>query len=359
MLTAVHTDIAHARTPEAAFYTDAAVLRAERERVFARSWQLVGHVDQLEAGGDFFTTSIGEEPLLLVNDGGTLRGFFNVCRHRAGPVAQGCGRQRVFSCRYHGWTYDLGGRLMRAPETEGIAGFDVTTIALEPIAVHTWGPLVFASLDSAAPAFEQQFADVVARCAPLELERMRHVMTRDYFVDANWKVYVDNFLEGYHIPLVHPGLNREIDCRKYVSELGEFHTLQHAPIRKETAEHYRYSRGGASGEGEEALYYWLFPNMMLNIYQGQMQANIVVPQGAERSLVRFDWFAPEPLPDVETDARWRDLLHFSDEVQAEDAGICEIVQRNMRSRAYRSGPYSPTRENGVHHFHRLMAPRLA
>lgn len=353
MLTAVHTDIAHARTPDAAFYTDAAVLGTERERVFARSWQLVGHTSQVESSGDFFTAHIADEPLLIVNDGGTVRGFYNVCRHRAGPVALGCGRQRVLVCRYHGWTYDLGGHLLRAPETEGIAGFDPRSITLQPVAVHTWGPMVFAALDPEVPRFEEQFAAVIARCAPLKLERMRHVMSRDYFVDANWKVYVDNFLEGYHIPLVHPGLNREIDCRKYVSELGAFHTLQHAPIRKEGASHYR-----ATSEGEEALYYWLFPNMMLNIYQGQMQVNIVIPESVDRALVRFDWYAPDPVPDMESDARWRDLIHFSDEVQGEDAGICEIVQRNLRSRAYRSGPYSPSRENGVHHFHRLMAPYL-
>lgn len=354
MPAAVHTDIAHARTPDAAFYTDPALLGVERERVFAQSWQLVGHASQVESSGDFFTAHIADEPLLIVNDGGTVRGFYNVCRHRAGPVAQGCGRQRVFACRYHGWTYDLGGKLLRAPETEGIAGFDMANVRLEPVTVHVWGPLVFASLDREVPPFEQQFAGVIDRCAPLGLERMQHVMSRDYFVDANWKVYVDNYLEGYHIPQVHPGLNREIDYRKYVSELGDLHTLQHAPIRKESAEHYR-----ATSEGEETLYYWLFPNMMLNIYQGQMQANIVIPQGVDRALVRFDWYAPEPLPDMESSARWRDLIHFSDEVQAEDAHICQAVQRNLRSRAYRPGPYSPARENGVHHFHRLIAPRLA
>ncbi len=354
MLSTVHTDIARARTPTAAFYTDPQVLRTERERVLSRSWQLVGHTAQLAQSGDFFTTTLFEEHVLLVNDNGTLRGFFNVCRHRAGPVALGCGRQRVFACRYHGWTYDLGGRLMRAPETDGIADFDPRSIALEPIAVHAWGPMVFASLDRATPPFEKQFAEVIARCAPVGLERYRFVNARDYPVDANWKVYVDNFLEGYHIPLVHPGLNREIDYKQYISELGEYHTLQHAPVRSEGATLYRATPGD-----EQALYFWLFPNIMLNIYQGQLQANIVIPQGVERSVVRFEWFAPEPLPDLENDERWRSLMRFSDEVQAEDAGICAVVQRNMHSRAYRPGPYSPSRENGVHHFHRLMSRRLA
>jgi choline monooxygenase len=349
MLASSRPDIAHARTPPAAFYTDAGTLRAERERIFGRSWQVVGHASQLAASGDFFTSQIAGEPLLLVNDGGTLRGFFNVCRHRAGPVAQGCGRQRVFACRYHGWTYDLGGRLLRAPEMDGLADFDVASISLQQIAVHAWGPLVFASLDRAVVPFEKQFGTMIERCGGLGLERMRHVMSRDYVVEANWKIYVDNFLEGYHIPLVHPGLNREIDYRKYVSELGDYHTLQFAPIRAESAQRYQ-----AATEGEQALYYWLWPSTMLNLYQGQMQVNTVIPQGVDRTLVRFEWFAPEPRPDIESDARWRDLIQFSDEVQAEDAGICAIVQANLRSRAYRPGPYSPKRENGVHHFHELM-----
>jgi len=352
MLSAVSPDIANARTPGAAFYTDAQLLRTERDKVFARSWQIVGHVGQLAVPGDFFTTTLNEEPLLLVNDGGVLRGFYNVCRHRAGPVAQGCGRQRLFACRYHGWTYDLGGNLLRAPETDGLENFDPRSIHLEAIAVQAWGPLLFACLDRNVEAFEKEFPQVIERCRPLRLERMKHVSSRDYFVDSNWKVYVDNFLEGYHIPLVHPELNREIDYRQYVSELGEWHTLQYAPIR-EGAQRYV-----ATAPDEQALYYWLYPNMMLNIYQGQMQANLVIPLDVNRTLVRFDWFAPEPLPDVQSDLRWRELMRFSDEVQAEDAGICETVQRNIRSRAYQPGVYSPKRENGVHHFHRLLRRQL-
>jgi choline monooxygenase len=167
-------------------------------------------------------------------------------------------------------------------------------------------------------------------------------------VKANWKVYVDNFLEGYHIPLVHPALNREIDYRQYVTELGPRHTLQHAPVR-EGSEHYK----GQVGDGQ-AYYYWLFPNIMLNIYEGQLQSNVVIPIDAENTLVRFEWFAFAPLPDPQTNERWIELARFSEEVQAEDAQICQAVQFNLHSRAYRSGPYSPKRESGVRLFHELM-----
>ncbi len=337
------------QTPAASFYIDPARLAREHETVFARSWQLVGHAEQLKNSGDYFTTRLGREPLLFVNDNGTPRGFFNVCRHRAGPVAQGCGNARRLSCRYHGWTYDLSGQLLRATEMEGASGFDPAKISLQTLPVHRFGPLLFAALDSATPSFDEFFPGVTERCAPLELERMRYVTTRTYPVSANWKVYVDNFLEGYHIPLVHPGLNREIDYRQYVTEQAERYVLQYAPVRDGTASLYK----GGFGDGQ-AWYYWLFPNIMLNIYEGQLQTNVVIPVDVNQTIVRFDWFSYDLTPEPDTDERWRELAHFSEEVQAEDARICEAVQVNLGSRAYRSGPYSPKRESGVQLFHRLM-----
>jgi choline monooxygenase len=335
-------------TPLAPFYIDPARLTLEQEQVFARTWQLVGHVQQLPNPGDYFTAELGREPLLFVNDGGTIRGFFNVCRHRAGPVAISCGNAQRLVCRYHGWTYDLSGQLLRTMEMEG-ADLDISRIRLQSIAVHRFGPLIFAALDPDTPAFDEQFPGVKQRCAPFELDRMTYVTTRNYPVNANWKVYVDNYLEGYHIPLVHPSLNREIDYRQYETELGERYVLQYAPVREGTAQTYRADAGTG-----EAVYYWLFPNIMLNIYEGQMQTNVVIPVDVNHTIVRFDWFSLRPLPDFENDARWCELARLSEEVQAEDAGICEIVQRNIGSRAYVPGPYSPKRESGVHLFHTLM-----
>lgn len=337
------------KTPPAAFYIDPAQLAVEQATVFARSWQLVGHASQVAKPGDYFTTRLGKEPLLFTNDRGTIRGFFNVCRHRAGPIAYGCGHAQRLACRYHGWTYDLGGQLLRTTEMEGAEDFDPSQIHLQPVQVHRFGPLLFAALDPSTPSFEEFFPGVTEHCAPLGLERMGHVATREYPVNANWKVYVDNFLEGYHIPLVHPGLNRELDYRQYVTELSPRHVLQYAPIRAGSAEHYGRGDGNA-----QAFYYWLFPNVMLNVYEGQLQANVVIPIEAGRTVVRFEWFAFEPLPDPASDERWNELARFSEEVQAEDAQICEAVQVNIGSRAYQSGPYSPKRESGVRLFHELM-----
>lgn len=347
----VDADVATAATPGADFYLDPGRAAGE-ESLFRRSWQLVGAVAALAEPGSYVTTRAGREPLLLVNDGGTLRGFYNVCRHRAGPVATGCGRATRLVCRYHGWTYDLAGRLLRAPEMEGSREFVPGRFSLEPIALHALGPLLFAALDSSTPPFDEYLPGVATRCAPLDLGRLRHVQTREYPVAANWKLYVDNYLEGYHIPRVHPALDRELDYRAYVTELGGRHVLQYAPVRAATASHYR--AGEADGAAANAWYFWLFPNVMLNAYEGQLQTNVVIPVAADRTIVRFDWFTADGAANPLEDARFRELLELSESVQQEDAEICEAVQRNLGSAAFVRGRYSPLRETGVHLFHRLM-----
>jgi phenylpropionate dioxygenase-like ring-hydroxylating dioxygenase large terminal subunit len=345
-------DIGRARTPSAGFYIDPARLADEYRTAIARSWQYVGHLGQLPGHGNYFVARVGHESLLLLRDGDAVRGFFNVCRHRAGPLAQGCGHATRIVCRYHGWTYDLRGQLLRATEMDG--DFDPAGIRLEPVQVHLLGPLIFAALDPQTPAFERFHAGLARACEPFQLERMRYVMTRDYPVAANWKVYVDNYLEGYHLPLVHPALNREIDYRAYVTVLSAHHVLQHAPVRTGSASLYHQ----AAGE-PDASYYWLFPNTMLNLYERQLQVNVVVPDGVGRAGVRFEWFALDADARRAEDPHFLELLRFTEQVQAEDAAICEAVQANLHSSAYRPGPYSPIRETGVHRFHRLMLTRSA
>jgi choline monooxygenase len=265
-------------------------------------------------------------------------------------VARGCGNARRLACRYHGWTYDLSGKLVGTSEMEGSADFDPATIRLEPIALHRFGPLLFVALDAAnTPPFDEFFPGLTARCAALGLERLQHVTSRVYRVQANWKVYVDNYLEGYHIPLVHPALNRELDYRQYVTELASHYVLQYAPVRDATSSIYR-----ANAADGQAWYYWLFPNIMLNLYEGQLQTNVVTPLDAQQTLVRFDWYAFDPVPNPHTDERWRELARFSEEIQAEDADICAAIQQNLGSRSYRPGPYSAKREAGVQLFHTLM-----
>jgi choline monooxygenase len=348
-------NIERASTIPARLYNDPVYLELEYERVFAHTWQLVGRVDQVREHGSFFTAEVGPNAIVVVRDGERLRGFYNVCLHRAGPVATGCGKRNTLQCKYHGWTYGLDGCLLRAPEMDGVQQFDPSSMHLVPVQVASWGPLVFANLDGKAPPLAEVLEDIPTRVAPFRCEQMHYVTRKTWDIACNWKVYVDNYLEGYHLPVVHPGLHKELDYDQYRVEPRRYFSFQHAPLR---AVH-----GGNAGQRQydpsktdvpEALYVWLFPNVMLNIYLGQMQTNVVIPVAHDRCRVVFEWFAATPPVSNEADADWTKLLAFSDEIQREDIEICEAVQRNLRSRIYDRGRYSATRENGVHHFHSLL-----
>ncbi len=353
MIFSFDPDIARASTIPSRLYVDPVYLALEEEKIFGRAWQLVGRTEQVAVHGQYITADVAGEAVVVVRDGEQLRGFHNICLHRAGPVATGCGKRNTLQCRYHGWTYRLDGELLRAPEMEGSAGFRADEMRLMPIQVAVWGPLVFANLDLKAPALEHFLEDLGARTERFDAGAMHFVMRKSWTVSCNWKVYVDNYLEGYHLPVVHPGLHRELDYSQYRVEPHRYWSLQHAPLRPVGADG-SDRQYVPSAPGDDAQYYWLFPNIMLNIYQGQMQTNAVIPRGAGACEVVFEWYATAPPADAAAEAAWTRMVTFSDEIQAEDIEICERVQTNLRSRSYDRGRYSPTRENGVHHFHSLL-----
>jgi choline monooxygenase len=346
-------NLAKAGTLPARWYTEAAMLAAERERIFARTWQPVAKLDDLRRPGDFVTTEIQGEPLVIARSlGGQLRGFFNVCRHRAGNVAAGKGNRKSLQCRYHGWTYDLEGRLLNTPEFDGVEDFDRSAFGLIPVPVEAWGPFVFAHLGGDPDPLGTALGEVVAETAHIALADMRPVERRDYVVECNWKVYVDNYLEGYHIPVAHPGLYRELDYENYRVDTRRLHSRQMAPLRPivGSGAGRRYSEVRAD---DQALYYWVFPAFMVNIYPDNLSSNIIIPLTADKTLTVFEWFFLEP----GSGEAWEGVqqaIGFSDEIQREDMEICESVQRGLRSRAYDRGRFSVRRENGVHHFHRLV-----
>jgi len=343
-------DLAGARTIPARWYHDAALFEREQARVFARTWQLVGRTASASAAGDYLTCRVGREPLLVVRDeGGTLRALSNVCRHRAGPVAQGAGNRRSFQCGYHGWTYGLDGRLLATPEFEGVRGFDKAGTRLPEARVEEWGGFLFVNLDPEAPPLRDFLGAITRETGSLALERMTLRRQVDYELACNWKVYVDNYLEGYHIPIVHPTLYRELDYQAYRVEPAGLHSRQHSPLRPGGAVF-----GGGDGDESRALYYWVFPNLMLNFYPGSLQTNLVVSLGPERTLTRFEWYVTEPL-DGGRESAFERSLALSEQVQREDIAICEAVQAGLRSATYRHGRYSVRRENGVHHFHGLLS----
>ncbi|HEU5015164.1 MAG TPA: SRPBCC family protein [Roseiflexaceae bacterium] len=349
-------DLSLATTIPARWYTDPAMLPIEQERVFGSTWQLVGRLEQARNAGDFFTCSVGDEPLVVTRaSDGTLHAFYNVCRHRAGSVAEGSGNRKIFQCSYHGWTYELDGRLRTTPEWEGVRCFDKTQYGLKPVRVDSWGPFVFVNLSEDAPSLQEVLGRIPAETAHMPLDRMGFYKRVDYEIACNWKVYVDNYLEGYHIPLAHPGLFKEIDYKQYRVETERYYSKQFAPIREKPDSLYR--RNLDDGAAAQALYYWVFPNLMLNIYPDNLQINIILPLGHERTLTIFEWYVLDvDRPDVAED--FHKSFKFSDVVQKEDIEICEAVQQRLASRSYDVGRFSVARENGVHHFHGLLCEAL-
>lgn len=324
-------------------YFGEASLVLERRAVFARSWQLVAHAAQLAEPGDHVVDEVAGTPVLVLRGkDGVLRAFPNVCRHRAGPLALCSGKGlHSLRCRYHGWLYSQDGRLIGAPEMQDAKDFRLEDFRLPALPVREWQGLVFVALAQDAPGFDDVFGGIVERIRPIDIGAMRFARRDVFDVACNWKVYVDNFLEGYHVPTVHPALSKVIDYREYHVELFDWYSLQHSPIRDGT---------GAYQDGH-AWYYFVFPNIMLNCVPGRLQSNRVLPLGPDRTRVEFDYFYA---PDPESQARIAVDQDFSDGVQLEDARICEAVQKGLSSGFYEAGRLSPARERGVWHFHELL-----
>jgi choline monooxygenase len=307
----------------------------------------------------FFTADVASEPVVIVRDkSGALRAFSNVCRHRAGPIASGSGCKNVLRCGYHGWTYTLDGRLIGTPDIDGVEFFDRSTMGMFPLRCETWEQFIFVNFDPAAEPLSAYLGKIPEQARGVEFAGLQLAERRDYVIDCNWKVYVDNYLEGYHIPIAHPGLMREIDYLQYRTETYRFYSQQFAPIRalkpNDSGER-TYVPG--TGVLKEALYFWVFPNLMLNIYPDNISTNLIVPLSHDKTLTIFEWFF-QGAKSEEVQGLMRRAIAFSDEVQQEDIGLCQAVQRGLQSATYNRGRYSPKRENGVHHFHLLLGEFL-
>ena len=339
----------HALALPARFYTDVAAPPLDARAVFARHWQLACHQSRLVGVGDHVVLDVAGVPIIVLrSDADTIRAFHNVCRHRAGPLARcdGLGA-KALRCKYHGWTYGLDGQLKAASEMADAADFDISQVRLPEARVHLWQGLVFVALGD-APPFDALVDGIDARLgAAHDLASLQFHHRTHYDVACDWKAYVDNYLEGYHLPHIHPELNKLLDYRSYVTTTMRWHSLQFSPLE---------SGDGLYGSGE-ALYYFIYPNTMLNILPGRLQTNRVLPLGPGRCRIEFDFYyrAPAGVDDAAAAAARRAAdLAFSDEVQLEDVTICEDVQRGLASGSYEAGRLNPLRENAVHHFHELL-----
>ena len=364
ILAKYHADapLAEAYTIPGEWYTDERIARLERESVFGRNWQVVGRVDQAAAPGQYFTAELAGEPILVARgDDSELRAFYNVCRHHATAVAwEAEGVVTNFRCPYHGWTYGLDGRLKGMTDFEGVQCFDRAAQGLAPIRLESWEHFVWVNLDPGAPPLKDHLGTLIDRVRPLELGKLRFFERRVYTLKCNWKVYVDNYLDGgYHVPHMHKGLNSVLDYTHYTIENDGRHCVQSSPVRS-TAKSDHDAQ--ATRHGDRSYYLWQYPNFMLNWYEGYLDTNLVLPgtatapESADHCTVIFDFYFGD-ISEAQGEYN-RQSIAVSDRVQDEDTTICESVQKGLRSRAYGAGRLSVRREAGEHLFHCLLAADL-
>jgi choline monooxygenase len=392
----IAADIRRASTLPSKAYRDPALYELAKERVFARSWQWAGDGDAVRAPGQVqpFTLLEGllDEPLLLVRDGehDYPNCLSNVCTHRGALVCPGAGVEPVLRCRYHGRRFDLHGRLLSMPEFEGVQGFPSPADDLGSFSLCGLGKFLFVNLadrprlvdgsparrgagrgkgaaadshaarpDGEAPPPCSNFLELIAPLCeraqglPWEEAVFDPLMSRDYVVRANWALYCDNYLEGFHIPYVHAALAGAIDYGSYRTELFPWSNLQ-VGLSRDGDDVIELPPGSPDhGQPIAAFYYWMFPNTMLNVYRWGVSVNVVKPLAIDRTRVSFLSYVWDPAH------RHAGAGGDLDRVEREDEVVVESVQRGLASRVYRRGRYSPSREQGVHHFHRLLTRCLA
>jgi choline monooxygenase len=301
-----------------AWYSDEELLRRERSRIFARSWQYAGRAADVAGPGSFLTTDAGGVPILVTRDAvGELRAFVNVCRHRGAVLADGCGERSTIQCHYHAWTYDLDGSLRAAPRSEREPGFDAAGWSLLPASVGVWGPFLFVNPDAAAEPLEGWLGDLPELLArDIDLDGLVFHSRVEFGANANWKIVVENFLECYHCPTAHPSFSAEVDVHpdRYLLEAHATFCAQ-------------FCRAKSDGDGGQ--FHLLFPNTGVNVFPGPANLSIgpIAPAGPNRTERYLDYFFA---PDV--DAAWQEeFFAFDDQVGREDTALVESVHRGMAS----------------------------
>lgn len=358
--------ISRASTIPSTWYVDPRIFDLEIERVFERSWQLVGRIDQIAQAGAYFTCEVGREPLIVVRGRDeVVRAFSNVCRHRGGPVARGEGVLRAFHCAYHGWSYDLDGSLRAAPELGAIDEFDKEAIVLPAARVEVLPPFVFVNLDAGALPLQTAVGDLPDHLSRYDPKRLRLVATRTYDVACNWKILLDNFLECYHCPLLHRNtVAANVDLGGYVVEsydwysrhgFGSVHPDKLRPVTE--AEGSRQDgmihRDAASSQEQVRYTYCFFPNFAINLLPGWLITFRVVPVSVDRSIVLRDFLCEDQEKSLAELAQDSALTYY-EKVFAEDVEMVQLVQRQLRSKSYTRGRYSVRHEQGVYHFHTVL-----
>jgi choline monooxygenase len=337
------------------WYVDAAVAAAERDTIFRRSWQYVGHTAELAGPGSFFPTNVGGLPLIVALDrDGALRGFLNVCRHRGTILVNEPQQRGTIQCPYHAWTYGLDGSLRGAPRSKEEPDFEREGLGLVPVQVDTWGPFVFANPDTEAAPLADALGDLPAVVAEngLDVDSLRFHSRAPYEIRANWKIAVENYLECYHCQLNHPDLVRVIDEEAQRQEVAGLRLSQVPPVvPSDAGTPYDLSDGVPT-----AQYHILFPSLKFNVNPGRPNLSIgpVWPVAPDRSAAWLDYFFAEG-----TDPAWiEDLMAFDTQIGVEDVGLVEAVQQGAGSGAVSHGRLLARTEVLIGAFQDLVRERV-
>ncbi len=353
MIFDINPDIRYAETLSSEFYTDEKYFRESKEKIFARSWQLVGTTDEIDNLKPFtILESFLDEPVLITKLGENFNCLSNVCTHRGKILIEEECKLNGIRCGYHGRRFDLHGKFLSMPEFENAANFPSEKDDLPQIPFDILGRLLFASVNPFA-SFDEFFAPVRERLTRLDWDDLKFSAenSRDYFVNAHWALYCENYLEGFHIPFVHQSLNEAIDYGSYTTETFRFTSLQTA-LSEPSAVADGLNSSHLTFDFDEkiaALYFFIFPNLMLNFYPWGLSVNLVKPLQTDLTKVSYLTFV------ADESKLGKGAGADVHRVEIEDQTIVESVQKGINSRFYERGRYSPSREQGTHHFHRLIA----
>ncbi|HWB24365.1 MAG TPA: aromatic ring-hydroxylating dioxygenase subunit alpha [Chitinophagaceae bacterium] len=351
----VDENIAKAKTLSTHYYTEAAYFEKSKEKIFAPSWQFIGNTDMVKETTYVYPVTLLEgylnEPLLLTQDkNGQLHCLSNVCTHRGNLVVYKACKLNQLRCRYHGRIFSLDGKFVSMPEFKDVEDFPAESDNLHKLPVFEWGKLLFTSLHPIISA-QEVFGEMMQRVKwfPMDKLQYRPDLSKDYLVKANWALYCENYLEGFHIPFVHAGLNQVLNFGEYTTEIFKYSNLQLGIGKKGDVCFDLPASSPDYGKEVAAYYFWVFPNMMFNFYPWGLSFNLVQPLSTGESRVSFLTF-------VSDDSKLNTGAGSGlDTVEIEDEEVVENVQKGIRSRFYTHGRYSVKREQGTHHFHGLIA----
>jgi choline monooxygenase len=355
----IDPDISKAKTISTEFYTNPEIFELSKEKLFAPSWQFIRSIDYVKDREEVFPFTLLEnfldEPLMLTRTKqNTIHCLSNACTHRGNIVAEEKCNVPHLRCRYHGRQFQLDGKFISMPEFKEVKNFPSPDDDLKQVQHYLWGKWLFASLNPIVPAekYLREMMDHVS-WMPVDEFVFRPEMTNQYHLHAHWALYCENYLEGFHIPFVHEGLNTVIDYGSYSTEIFNYSNLQIGTAKQKKEPVFDLPSSSADyGKKIAAYYFFVFPNMMFNFYPWGLSVNIVEPKGIARTTVSFYYFVWDESKMNKGAAA--DL----EKVEFEDEAIVHSVQKGIHSRFYKHGRYSVTREQGTHHFHRMIAERM-